>query len=205
MGIILSPIAVLLQLGVTRVLAPMGFSFIAGDTPGFYLWAALVEECVKYYAVRTIVLRNPAFDEPVDAMIYMMTAGLGFAAIENILVMFRTIPHGAQAAFAVWSLRAVGATLLHALSSSLIGYFLALSWFFRDHHRKLLVLGILLATLFHFVFNLFLASADNQTHGLIYATTLLLIMGFLVSVLFVKIKARHRATLAQATAAIQIT
>ncbi len=205
MGIILSPIAVLLQLGATRVLVPAGFSFAAGGTPGFFLWAALVEECVKYWAVRTIVLRNPAFDEPVDAMVYMMTAGLGFAAIENILVMFRTIPDGAQAALTVWCLRAVGATLLHALSSSLIGYFLALSWFFQEHRKKLLLLGILLSTLFHFVFNLFLSSATNQVHGLVYTMALLLIMAFLVSVLFVKIKARHRAITAQATAAIQIT
>ena len=31
--------------------------------------------------------RNPVFDEPEDAMIYMIVVALGFAAVENILVM----------------------------------------------------------------------------------------------------------------------
>jgi RsiW-degrading membrane proteinase PrsW (M82 family) len=190
MGIILSPFAILLQLGLVYFSNAAGYS-ITQTSSGFFLWAALVEECVKYYAVRLIILRNPAFDEPVDAMIYMMTAGLGFAAIENILVLFRAIPNGASAAFTIWGLRFAGATLLHALSSSLIGYFLALSWFFRQHHRKLLLVGIGLATLFHFSFNLFLSTANDQISGLLSATALLLVMAFLVSILFGKIKMRH--------------
>ena len=190
MGIILAPIAILLQLAFTKLYAITGSAIFASGTASFFLWAALVEEFIKFYAVWVIVLRSPAFDEPVDAMIYMMVAGLGFAAIENILVLFRTFPDGASATLTVWGLRSVGATLLHALSSSLIGYFLALSWFFQHHRNKLLFIGIALATLFHFAFNLLLSAADGRISGLGYATGLLLVMAFLVSILFVKIKAR---------------
>lgn len=193
MGIILSPLAVLLQLAIIHLNIPQ----VASGTPGFYLWAALVEELIKYWAVSFIVLSSPEFDEPVDAMIYMMVAGLGFAAIENILVLFRTIPDGAHATMIVWTLRSIGATLLHALSSSLVGYFLAMSWFFREHHKKLLVVGLCLATLFHFVFNLFLSAVDDRIGGLLYAMGLLLIMSFLVSLLFVKIRERHTQRLKQ--------
>lgn len=190
MGIIISPIAVLLQMGFNQVgfLTPLNALIAQGSL--FFLWAAFVEEFVKYYAVRIIALTDPAFDEPVDAMIYMMMAGLGFAAIENILVLFRTVGDGVQATILVWTLRSVGATLLHALSSALVGYFLALSWFFRAHHKKLLIVGLLVATLFHFTFNIFLATADNQLRGLLLSVGLLCLMAFLVFILFDKIKKR---------------
>ncbi|OGN32751.1 MAG: hypothetical protein A3I39_02500 [Candidatus Yanofskybacteria bacterium RIFCSPLOWO2_02_FULL_47_9b] len=190
MGIILAPIAILFQLAFTKLGIITDSSFFTSGTASFFLWAALVEESVKFYAVWVIVLRNPAFDEPVDAMIYMIVAGLGFAAIENILFLFGSFPDGISTTLTVWGLRSVGATLLHALSSSLIGYFLALSWFFQHHRKKLIFIGITLATLFHFAFNLLISSADGRISGLGYATGLLLVMAFLVSILFVKIKTR---------------
>jgi RsiW-degrading membrane proteinase PrsW (M82 family) len=36
--------------------------------------------------VRLKALRDPEFDEPIDAMLYMIIVALGFATIENILV-----------------------------------------------------------------------------------------------------------------------
>ena len=148
-----------------------------------------------------MVLRNPEFDEPVDAMIYMIAAGLGFAAIENILVLFRTIESGLSQTLSVWALRFVGSTLLHTLASAMVGYFLAMSWFFQDHRKKLIVIGLALATVFHFTFNLILATftgdpGSSDPRGLIYSTILLLFMAFLVSILFDKIKERHTRTMA---------
>ena len=46
------------------------------------------EEVAKYLIIKIRILRDPEFDEPIDAMIYMIIAGLGFAALENILVLF---------------------------------------------------------------------------------------------------------------------
>jgi RsiW-degrading membrane proteinase PrsW (M82 family) len=42
-------------------------------------------EIFKYLVVRFKVIKNPAFDEPTDIMLYMIIAALGFAAVENIL------------------------------------------------------------------------------------------------------------------------
>ena len=101
MGIILSPLAILFQLllikcGTLSILEkiclPIGF--LQPASPEFLLWSAFVEEIVKFYAVRLIILHDPAFDEPIDAMIYMIAAGLGFAAIENVLVVLQTTPDG---------------------------------------------------------------------------------------------------------------
>ena len=52
-----------------------------------FIVAGFVEEYFKYLVVRFKVLNSPEFDEPVDAMIYMIIAGLGFAALENILYL----------------------------------------------------------------------------------------------------------------------
>src|SRR3989338_3045164 len=199
MGIIISPVAILLQFSFAQFASTVtGTSqALAQNSSYFFLWAATVEEVIKFYAVRIIILKNPEFDEPIDAMIYMITAGLGFAAMENILVMFRIFPDGAQATMATWALRFTGATLLHALSSGLLGYFLAMSWFFRDHKKKLIFIGLIMATTFHFTFNTFLSAFDNRLTGLIYSTSLLVVMAFLVSVLFDKIKERHTMATAE--------
>ena len=196
MGIIISPIAILLQFSFAQLASTVaGISQAAAQSSSyFFLWAAAVEEVIKFYAIRMLIIRNPEFDEPIDAMIYMITAGLGFAAMENILVMFRVFPDGTQTTLATWALRFTGATLLHALSSGLLGYFLAMSWFFRDHKRKLVVIGLIMATIFHFTFNTFLSAFENRLISLIYSTSLLAVMAFLVSVLFDKIKERHTRT-----------
>ena len=204
MGIIISPVAIILQFSFAQFASTVtGISQAATqNTSYFFLWAAVVEEVIKFYAVRMLIMRNPEFDEPIDAMIYMITAGLGFAAMENILVMFRVFPDGTQVTLATWTLRFTGATLLHALSSGLLGYFLAMSWFFRDHKRKLVFIGLVLATIFHFTFNTFLSAFENRSTSLIYSTSLLMVMAFLVSILFDKIKERHGRTTAGLTTVV---
>ncbi|MDP3697333.1 MAG: PrsW family glutamic-type intramembrane protease, partial [Candidatus Taylorbacteria bacterium] len=101
MGIIVSPLAILFQFllikcgGISmlqKFCLPIGV--LLPSSPEFFLWSAFVEEVVKFYAIRIVILNDPEFDEPIDAMIYMMAAALGFAAIENTLIVFQTHPDG---------------------------------------------------------------------------------------------------------------
>jgi len=213
MGILIAPLAVILQLILVSLGDMLSLDFLSQGTATFFVWAAFVEESVKLLCVQIIVLRSPEFDEPVDAMIYMITAALGFAAIENILFMFKVVPqanllylfkvdsHQAQIAISIWALRFTGATLLHALSSALLGYFLAVSWFYQHHKKKLIVIGLAMATLFHATFNIFLSSFENQQTGLLLSDLVLVIMALMVFILFSKIKERHNKLLATATLA----
>src|SRR3989338_6492491 len=194
MGIIISPLAILLQLGFAELRTLICLEIFSQGTPTFFLWSSFVEEFLKFFAIYLVILRSPEFDEPVDGMIYMITAALGFAAIENILVMLNLIPNGAGTALNTLALRFIGATLLHALASGLIGYFMAMSWFFQEHKKKLIVFGLAIATLFHAAFNMLIAFAQESATpavGLVYPTFLLIILAFLVSILFDKIKERH--------------
>jgi len=197
MGIIVSPLAIILQLLAVSVIRQLGggaLDYTAIQlTPSFLTWAALSEEIIKFLAVWIVVIRSPEFDEPVDAMIYMVTAAMGFAAMENILVVNRAIPDGLNAALGVIALRFIGATLLHALSSALVGYFVAMAWFFHSHRRWLLLAGLVFATSLHVVFNMFISSGANQYFSMGYTTLLLIVMAFLISALFDKIRERGMA------------
>lgn len=189
-GILLAPLAVIAQLAFSRI----GSYFIPGynhsDSVIFFIWAAFVEEYIKYLAVKFYALHSSEFDEPTDAMIYMISASLGFAAIENILVLFQNIPNGVQTTFQIWLLRFGGATLLHAVSSALLGYFLALSWFYREHSKKIVFFGIFAATFSHFAFNFSLLVNGSQPLGFIFSSIALLILVALISILFHRIRRR---------------
>lgn|SRR3989338_416770 len=190
LGLALAPLAVGAQWLLSK--------FIVGADPltdistnsVFFFGAALVEEVVKYLAIRFIVLNNSAFDEPLDAMVYMITAALGFAAIENVLVLMQSIPDGASATIQIWLYRSMGATFLHALSSAVVGYFIALSWFYHHHSKKLIPLGILAGTLVHFVFNSIVLNSMEQTSALLRSSVFLLFTAFVISLLFANLR-RH--------------
>ena len=69
------------------------YSFWAAEDNALTLWdttamaflvAAIPEECFKLLALWLILRRNPYFDEHFDGIIYAVSIGLGFAAMENI-------------------------------------------------------------------------------------------------------------------------
>lgn len=193
MGIIMAPLAVAAQWvfrGLALYLKP-GYDIQSSVT--FFLWAALIEEVVKFLVVKFVVLHNSEFDEPLDAMIYMISAALGFAAVENILILFQAIPNGAEAAIQIWFLRFAGATLLHAVASATVGYFLALSWFYNRHSGKLINLGLGIATIMHLVFNLVLLAGNGRPAGFLYSTIFLIFAATVISILFSKLKKQELA------------
>lgn len=133
-------------------------AFAAGATASPLLllaWAA-TEEVFKFTAAYVVALRSWVFDEPLDAIIYMVTAALGFSAVENSLFLFGAINNGGLLHGIITSdLRFIGATLLHTLSSGTIGIALGLSFYKSLPLRRLfalcgLVLGVSLHTLFNF-------------------------------------------------------
>ena len=119
---------------------------------------AMIEEFFKFIAAFWITDKNPEFNEPIDAMIYTVTAALGFATIENILIIgkiFHPEPGSAvllTTAFSATALRFVGATLLHALASGLTGYYWAVG-ILKKSLLKNIGYGLLLAGLIHAIFN----------------------------------------------------
>lgn len=185
-GIIIAPVVVLIEAAISEA-AELSFLPRAAI---FFTLAAFVEEYMKYWVVKSSVLDKPDFDEPHDSIIYMITAALGFAAMENILIAFKVYPEGFAATLGVISLRFTGATLLHALASGIVGYFLGLAWFFYHFKKQLVFFGLIIASLLHLTFNYLIFL--NPAAALPGNTVLLL--GMLVSllILFDKLKERHQ-------------
>ena len=138
---------------------------------------AIIEEVMKFAAAHFAINRNPGFTEPVDAMIYMIVAALGFATLENIGAISGLTPQAAllPAVFETVSLRFVGATLLHTLTSGVVGYYWALG-IVKGKERFYVPLGIAIAAVLHTSFNYLILTYG----GNVYSVVLLLIVGFFV-------------------------
>ena len=174
---------------------------------GLFLLAG-IEELFKFVAVYITVAWRKDFDEPLDAMIYMIVASLGFAAMENIASAFQWtsvfLPQ-ALGPVEVTSLRFIGATLLHSLSSALVGYYWGLSMVARhaktsgaalapgtaDRLRRapgtatIIMEGIGVATLLHTAFNYLILRYRPET---MIATLFLVAISFFVLNDFEKLK-----------------
>ncbi len=136
---------------------------LAGSMLILILWA-LGEEVVKYLAAKHAALENQNFDEPVDALIYLITAALGFAALENVFFLFDiSEKSGILTGFITGNLRFLGATLLHTATSAIVGASIAFSFFHKEDRRRNVIGGIVLATILHFIFNYFIIKSEGMS------------------------------------------
>lgn len=142
------------------------------------LGLALIEELVKFAAAYLSISHTPEMADPIDPMIYMIVAALGFATLENIGTLTNmTIPAGGLtvAALQAIALRFVGATLLHSLTSGIVGY----QWSLGIAKRRVgefLGIGLILATVAHAAFNYLILNFSVIGYPLLF----LLLVGFFV-------------------------
>jgi protease PrsW len=163
-----------------------GFGFMT-----FMLWA-LLEEAFKFSAAYIGGLASVDDDEPIDPLIYMITAALGFTALENTLFIANPLlQQDIAGTLVTGSLRFIGSSLLHTVSSATIGLLLALSFYKRPWIRKMSgVIGFALAVFFHTAFNLFILNQGSMSTFLTFATVWAGIAVLLLA--FEKVKTIHR-------------
>ncbi|MBI2612992.1 PrsW family intramembrane metalloprotease [Candidatus Kaiserbacteria bacterium] len=148
-------------------------TFLVSQTAIFIAWSA-IEEVMKYVAARVTVLRRREDDEPIDPVIYMVTVALGFAALENALFLLSPLSgETVVQTILTGNLRFVGATLLHVLSSAVIGVMLALSFYKPKRTKRLYAMGgVILAIALHSLFNLLILNTAEEhilrTFGLVW-------------------------------------
>ena len=144
-----------------------------------FLGIALVEELVKFGGAKLVLYRNPVFDEPVDAMVYMITVALGFAAFENLLVLHNyASPELVGKAVQAVILRFIGANFLHTLASGTVGYWWALGLSTGQRPTLKLFYGIVTATILHGTFNLLIIHLGAAY--LLATTMILFVVGLVV-------------------------
>ncbi len=130
------------------------------------LWAG-VEEVLKFLPVAFIALRSKYNDEAIDPAMYMIVSALGFATLENIAYAIQpTQTLHADAAFLHGGLRFMGATLLHVVSSGIIGIVLGLASKYTRFFFGLV--GLLIATFLHSTFNFFIMKNTSASFVQVY-------------------------------------
>ncbi|OWK26917.1 MAG: hypothetical protein US76_02300 [Parcubacteria group bacterium GW2011_GWA2_38_13b] len=159
-GIFIAPIAVVVELYFGEFILNLSLDYFLKSLITIFLTIALTEELLKYLAVRLTILKNPEFDEPIDAMLYLIIVALGFAAAENVITLVRLDTMSEVAAISI--LRFWGATFLHTLVSGIIGYHLALSMRRKFWKSKIFILrGFIIAVIIHGSYNYTLIKAGN--------------------------------------------
>jgi len=196
-GMVMALPAILLEMGILKVLGELKLPLILLTFLSIFIGIALVEEVLKYLVVKEKVLDHPEFDEPVDVMLYMIIAALGFAAAENILILFSLGPTFLFGnVFTISVLRFWGATFLHALCSGVVGCVLALSIFEAPSQRdkslfhlrflrkldkrgRLLIGGVGIATFLHGLYNFSIMELEGILSWLIPIVILISLAIFL--------------------------
>ena len=147
------------------------------------LWATS-EEIIKYLAFIAIMNKSEYLSEPVDYAIYLMTAALGFAALENTLYLIRPgIMTDTTVAFLTGNMRFLGSTLLHSVASGIIGMGIGLAYFKTKEARQLFgFIGFIMAVALHSVFNFFIMQKDGenflQVFGFLWVITIIIMLLF---------------------------
>lgn len=158
-----------------------------GSLQTLTLWA-FIEEVLKLGVCWFVALRTRFEVRPIDAVIYMMTVALGFSAFENTIYLVTPIMDGDLiTTFMTGGMRFIGATLLHTLTSAIIGVFIAFSFFKKPHLKEEYALtGLILATALHTVFNFFILNGSGVQTFLVFASVWLLIIVLIVIIEKVK-------------------
>jgi protease PrsW len=145
---------------------------------------ASAEEIIKYLAVLIILYRTKYTDEPIEWPIYLITVGLGFAAFENFLFLLKPLSMGQDTVgLLTGQLRFLGSTLLHAITSGIIGIALGISIYMGSFKRKIyLLIGIIFAITLHSLFNFFIIRNGGtdflKVFGFLWVTTIVVMLLF---------------------------
>jgi len=180
------------QIGFASLLDKVDINSTIKNLIYWFLIIAFSEEFFKYLVIRMKVINSPNLDEPLDIMLYMVVAALGFAALENVLYLFA--PMGQISFGALMSrtliialIRFVGATFLHTLCSAVIGYAIAISLCDRKNRWLEVALGVIVAVSLHGLYNFSIMTLGGYMR-LVIPVLIILTLAFLVFAGFEKLK-----------------
>ena len=152
------------------------FSIVDQFIKAFFV-VALIEEFSKYVIVRYYSQPKKGFNEPFDGIVYAVMVSMGFAAVENILYVFK-------GGFDVALIRAITAIPAHATFGVIMGYFMGLAKF-SNQKRKWNLIGLSLAILAHGTYDFFLFI--NFIPGISFGAFISLFIGIILSRKAIKI------------------
>ena len=163
---LLGALAVMVTLPVEKYIATLS----TNTTALTIMWAAS-EELLKFAAFMFVAYRASRFNGPRDYPLVAVTAGLGFAGLENALYILQPVmvSNVTQAALS-GSMRFLGADLLHGVTMSMVGLALGFAYFKSGKAKALYAtIGLAVGVVIHSIFNLLVVNADQQQSLHIFA------------------------------------
>jgi len=133
-----------------------------------FLIVAPVEELLKFFVVRNWAYNRSEFNEVMDGIVYTVSTSLGFATLENILYVF-------QQGVGVGIARALLAVPGHAMYGAIMGYFLGRAKLSGDREKRFIAAGIVLAILYHGLYDFLLLT---KTFLAVFVILLLVLLAF---------------------------
>ena len=143
---------------------------LLGTTAKAFMVAAIPEEGFKLLVLWLLLRHNPYFDEHYDGIVYAVSVGLGFAAVENIFYVFENSEN--------WVICAVSRALLavpgHYAFAVLMGYYYSF-YHFIDRSFKNLIMVFLAPVVAHGIYDsLAMSGMVNPIIGTVGALLLIL-------------------------------
>jgi protease PrsW len=135
-----------------------------------FIVVAPVEEILKFFVVRNWAYNRPEFDEVMDGIVYCVSASLGFATLENIMYVLSN-------GLGVGVIRAFLAVPGHAMYGAIMGYFMGRAKLNGARENRLMTTGVLLAILFHGIYDFLLLT---KTAFAILVIVLLVVLAILI-------------------------
>ena len=140
---------------------------------GGFFAGGLVEETLKFLVLYFYVLREKAFNEPMDAIVYGVVVSLGFATLENYSYVYEVSEQLGYSAREVAILRSFTAVPLHALCGVIMGFYFGMYAFVSG--GKNLSLALIVPYILHGTYN-FLLSFHN--YYFIFVVIIALVFSF---------------------------
>ena len=121
-----------------------------------FLTAAPVEEGLKLSILYYFVYKMKDFNEPLDGIVYGVTASLGFATLENIYYVYLLADHFQTTSMALAVVRSFSAVPAHAVFGIFMGYFFMKYSFIKKGDNLFFAFAV--PFVLHGCYNLFIAS-----------------------------------------------
>lgn len=158
----------------------------------YFLVVGPIEEFVKWLAVRIYAYNSDTFRTVIDGAVYGAVAGLGFAAIENVMYIVyfsvtvtpvETIIEQQYAISIAVTRSFVGPG--HVIFSAWAGFYLGLAKFNPSNRGPIVVKGLLVASFIHATYNTLVLFVPMT--GLSFLLFILVYHGFWLTLLYRKI------------------
>ena len=129
---------------------------VSEELIGSFLTAAPVEEGLKLSILYFFVYKMKDFNEPIDGIVYGVTASLGFATLENFYYVYLLADYFQTSSMSLAIARSFSAVPAHAVFGVFMGYFFMRYTFIKKGDN--LFFAFIIPFVLHGCYNLFVTS-----------------------------------------------